>query len=542
MGDKEDLLFDDSHAAFEDAQLQFAYNQKIKVKLEQILAKIIDSYNFDAGTIYLENGSAPGTFELIVANGFSKKYCEDVNKIFMGIGFSGTAAELRQVRVSEDAANDIRFIRNKYKGNIKGFITVPLTSGEKAIGIIDLGTIARRNFSSREIEALMLLGDLLGSYIENNYQLWKTQQRENEAKNLYSLGKEIIGFEEINTICLVTLEECRVLMKADGAFVILEKGILPDKRVLSTGLAQESLTTAVIDYLTEKFTRGDHIVVRNSDKNNILSTFFEMNKIERFYCIKLTMSNKIFGILGVTRSNPRYTSFNLGLFKRISFHLSLALSKYFFIKQSKSLAILEEQNRISRELHDSLAQQLLAMLHHIEYIHRISKGDENKHILPHIQSLMSIIEMTYTDVREAIFGLRVTKMNDETSFEEAIKKCISRFHDGADIKTITKINFKQQLPFFMQVQLLRIIQEALTNIRKHSSADLVKINVTMTGDSLKVLIADNGIGFDVNTAGSGYGLSVMKERAGDIGAKMDITSEIGKGTRISLLLDNIIDI
>ncbi len=542
MSYKEEMLLNDSRLAFEDAQLQSVYNQKIKAELEHILAKIIETYDFDVGAVYLENGLTPGTFELITASGFSQKYREDVNKIFMGMGFSGTAAELRQIRVSEDAANDIRFIRKKYKEDIKGFIAVPLFSTEKVLGIMDLGTVMKRNFSSREIETLSLFGNQLGSYIYNSYQLWKIQKRENEAKHLYSLGKEIIGFEDINTICVVTLEECRVLMKADGAFVILEKSILQNKQVLSTGIAIDSFTTEIIDYLTSGFNQGDHIVVQKSDDNNILSTFFKVNKIERFYCIKLTVSDKTFGILGVTKCNPHYTSFDLGLFKRISWHLSLAISKYFFIKQSKSMAILEEQNRISRELHDSLAQQLLAMLHHIEYIHRICKAESTEHLIPHIQSLMSIIEMTYSDVREAIFGLRITKMNSETTFEDAISKCVTRFQKEVDIKTITNINFKHQLPFFTQIQLLRIIQEALTNIRKHSKAGLVNVDVSSAGNSLKLLISDNGVGFDVTGINSGYGLSVMKERAGDIGALIEIISEKGKGTGISLLLDNISEV
>lgn len=539
MGEKDNMLPCDPDITIDDAQFQSIYNQKIKNRLEQILAKVIESYNFEAGSIYLENGAAPGTFELIVAHGFSKKYCQDVNKIFTGIGFSGTAAELKQIRVSEDAENDIRFIRKKFKGNMKGFITIPLISEEKTIGIADLATTVKRNFSSREIEALSLLGNLLGSYIDNSYQLWKTQQKEKEAKHLYSLGKEIIGFEDINTICLVTLEECRVLMKADGAFVILEKGILQNKRVLSTGIIADSFTEEIVDYLISEFTKGDHIVVRKSNGGNLLSAFFEDNDIERFYCIKLTMSDKIFGILGVTKSDPNYSGFDLSLYKRISWHLSMALSKYFFIKQSKSMAILEEQNRISRELHDSLAQQLLAMLHHIEYIHRICKNEANEHMLPHIQSLMSIIEMTYTDVRESIFGLRISKSSDETSFEDAIKKCIKRFRNEVEVETIAEINFKKQLPFFTQIQLLRIIQEALTNIRKHSHAGLVKVNVVLEGNSLKISISDNGIGFDVDSVDTGYGLSVMKERAIDIGAKIEIASKKGQGTCITLILSNI---
>jgi len=181
------------------------------------------------------------------------------------------------------------------------------------------------------------------------------------------------------------------------------------------------------------------------------------------------------------------------------------------------------------------------MLHHIEYIHRICKVGSNEQLLPHIQSLMSIIEMTYTDVREAIFGLRLTKINDESSFEDAIKKCIARFQNEANIETIAKINLKFQLPFFTKIQLLRIIQEALTNIRKHSKATEVKVDISSDGNSLKILISDNGVGFDVNTVTMGYGLCVMKERANDIGAVMEISSGKDRGTCISLVLENIVE-
>ncbi len=535
----EEMLYNGSQALFEDSQFQAAFNWNIKEELYRLLTKIMETYDFEAGSIYLENGTTPGTFEMVTSKGFSQQYCKDVNKIFMGMGFSGTAAELRQVRVSEDAENDIRFIRKKYKKNIKSFITVPLLSGEKVLGIIDLGSEKKRNFSLQEIEALALMGNLLGLYLHNSYQLWKIKKREHEAKQLYSLGKEIIGFEEINTICMVTLEECRVLMKADGAFVILEKDILHDKRVLSTGLALDSFTPEIITYLSNEFNQGgDHIIVRKKSGKNILSPLFKKNNIVRLYCIKLTVSDRTFGILGVTRSNPQFTYFDVSLFKRISWHLSLAISRYIFLQQSKSIAILEEQNRISRELHDSLAQQLLAMLHHIQYIHRLCKNERDEHLLPHIQSLMSIIEMTYTDVREAIFGLRITKMNGETSFEDALKKCIARFQNETDIEIVTNINLKIQLPFFAKIQLLRIIQEALTNIRKHSKATKAQIDILSMDNCLKIFICDNGIGFDVNVDNRGYGLSVMKERAEDIGAVINITSEKKKGTNITLILDN----
>lgn len=124
---------DNIQITFENAQFQSIYNQKAKLELEHILSKIMEIYDFNAGAVYLENGATPGIFELITARGFSQKYLEDVNKIFMGMGFSGTAAELRQVRVSEDAANDIRFIRKKYKENIKAFIAIPVISPEKVL-------------------------------------------------------------------------------------------------------------------------------------------------------------------------------------------------------------------------------------------------------------------------------------------------------------------------------------------------------------------------------------------------------------------------
>jgi signal transduction histidine kinase len=538
---KEELLYG-SHTAFEDTQLQSSYNLRIKRELEDILAKIIETYNFDAGAIYLENGSAPGTFELIVASGFSQEYLSDVNKIFMGIGFSGTAAELRQARVSEDATNDIRFIRKKYKENINSFIAIPVISAEKSFGIISLGTESKRNFSSQEIEALSLHGSLLGSYIESSYRLWLNQKKGNEIKHLYSLGKEIIGFEEINTICLVTLEECRVLMKADSAFIIFENNILENKRVLSTGLITDSFTEEIVGYFSGGFSKGDHIVIHKSDEVNVLSSFFNENKMEHLYCIKLTVNDRIFGILGVARSSSRNDGFDLDLFKRINWHLSIAIGKYFFIKQAKSMTILEEQSRISRELHDSLSQQLLAMLNSTEYILRTCKIEADNNLIQHMNALSSLIEMTYADVREAIFGLRITNIHDETTFGDAVKKCINHFQSSSGFSIDANICFKQQLPYFIQIQLLRIIQEALANIRKHSKADLINLDLSQTDNSLKISVSDNGCGFNADNINSGYGLSVMKERADDIGAVLEIKSEENKGTSITVVLENITEV
>ncbi len=209
-------------------------------------------------------------------------------------------------------------------------------------------------------------------------------------------------------------------------------------------------------------------------------------------------------------------------------------------------AIVEERERIARELHDGMAQVLgyvntKAMAVRI----MLSKGklrDADRQL----GQLEEAARGLFVDVREAILGLKMSA-DIGSSLYSASNTYVDQFSRLSDIPV--KLNIQPQvqdldLPAETKLQFLRIIQEGLTNIRKHAHATRIWLHLLVENDILKLEIRDNGQGFNLNTYPDDedlnhFGLDSMRDRAESIGASFGLDSQMGRGTRIlvQLILD-----
>jgi signal transduction histidine kinase len=160
--------------------------------------------------------------------------------------------------------------------------------------------------------------------------------------------------------------------------------------------------------------------------------------------------------------------------------------------------------------------------------------------------LMQIEEASqelFVDVRQAILGLRMNGGND-LGLANTIQEYSNRFSRLSEIKVDVKVDPEAEeirLDAETELQLLRIVQEALTNIRKHASAENVWVNLEIEHENLAVTVGDDGIGFnpnnDHNSKQPHFGLGTMRERAESIGADFTVNSELGSGTRIEVMIN-----
>jgi len=197
-------------------------------------------------------------------------------------------------------------------------------------------------------------------------------------------------------------------------------------------------------------------------------------------------------------------------------------------------AILDERTRLARELHDGLAQTLAFLKVEAARLQNfISKGDEEtvRHTL---EACYRTIADAYLDTRQAIDNLNRTP---DMSLREWLFATANDFKEvtGQHVDVVLQGLDRTYSPA-VKVQLTRIVQEALTNVRKHAEACSVKISAIQTGDNLTLEIHDSGHGFspDKIPQPSHYGLRIMRERAELIGANFEITSKEGEGTTVSL--------
>jgi two-component system nitrate/nitrite sensor histidine kinase NarX len=196
-------------------------------------------------------------------------------------------------------------------------------------------------------------------------------------------------------------------------------------------------------------------------------------------------------------------------------------------------SMLQERSRLAREIHDGLAQSLGFLKLHIAQMKRKMENGNIEELKRDVELSYKTVAEAYNDAREAIDGLKIN--TDAISFAGWLEQTVSEFEDSCDIATCihgvsTELKFLPEI----QIQLIRIIQEALSNVRKHSNAEKVEITFHKQNKNISVKICDNGRGFNVEEIGkySRHGLRGMKERAVLIDADVEIVSLPGEGTTV----------
>ncbi len=194
--------------------------------------------------------------------------------------------------------------------------------------------------------------------------------------------------------------------------------------------------------------------------------------------------------------------------------------------------IMQERTRLAREIHDSLAQTLAYLkLTAAQMQSQLAHGDLTRLEQTLNQSYQALSE-AYLETREVIDNLRLIPQH---SFADLLTQMAGDFEKSSGLKVVTgfPVNIPEISPE-VQAQLLRVVQEALSNVRKHSGAHSVNLTMSIWNRQLLLEISDDGIGFDAEDVPglSRYGLQGMRERAELIGADFQIISQAGKGTRI----------
>jgi signal transduction histidine kinase len=521
------------------------YNNKEDYRAITVIFDYIHkAYGFDAGVLYLVNNDGVGSYDMLCSKGLPADYCARVKSVFYGQGFSGVAVVLKSVRVSEDVSSDTRFSRMALlSAGFRNMVSIPLVSGEKVFGILNLMNREVTAIDMYQRSSLKALGLILGQYIDDHLRLLISEQQERLTKQLHFLGMEIFRNNDLDRICTIALEESRVLLNYTCAFInIIKPQFVSYTQGLITQTKNELLEASLQSQIYEYLNRMKYIIDRAELPPSTLLDFFRNNNIDHLCLVNLGVGDRIIGLLAFGLCEQDFNEFSALSCRQIGQSLALAINKYFYNLSEREHAILTEYNRLSWELHDSLAQQLLAISNQLEYIRRKMVCDENcLPIMSDITDLQDLLNQTNGEVRESINSLRVLKSGQESSFSEVLDRYLQVFQkNNTDFKMDIHMTFDEKdIPIRVQTQLFRIIQESLMNVRKHSSATYVALSLTMDKEAFSIRIEDDGKGFDASENGqasNGYGLLIMRERAEEIGAHFSVTSTEGKGTVVLITM------
>ena len=264
---------------------------------------------------------------------------------------------------------------------------------------------------------------------------------------------------------------------------------------------------------------------------------------EELVVVPIQYRDKILGVYNLFLDRP---STELGkdsrdLLNSIGKHLGLAMEKARLDDNERRIAIMEERNMIGNELHDSLAQSLVSMRLQLKMLGELLYKQDHRGVQTEVQRLRSAVEEAHESLRDLLGNFK-SRM-DERGLIPAIEDLVLRFKEETGIVVFLQNNWHEfSFTPMQEVQVFRIIQEALTNIRKHSNAHNVRILLrTIGSDHFGVLIEDDGLGMERDPdlapprPGESIGMTIMRERATRLQGELTIESEPGEGTRVELV-------
>ena len=198
------------------------------------------------------------------------------------------------------------------------------------------------------------------------------------------------------------------------------------------------------------------------------------------------------------------------------------------------LAVINERNRLARDLHDSVKQQAFAAAAQVGAARKLLKENPEA-AQTHIEETEQLILGLRQELTNLIQELRPVALGGE-----GLVSALKQYAEDWSRQNLTELDVhvqgEQALPLNIEQTVFRIVQEALSNIARHSEAGYVDIKLVYDRQNISCTIIDNGIGFDQNEKYSGFGLRSIKERALSMGGKLTIKSTPGEGTLINFVI------
>lgn len=372
----------------------------------------------------------------------------------------------------------------------------------------------------------------------------RLREQNEEVGTLYEITDFLSGAHAIEALCSGFLRRIMQRVQADGGTVRIldERGNLyiAVHEGISERIIDEERCLKVGDCLCGNATSQGIILVRD---------FRELDQRRRYRCqeegavslgiFQIQVREQVIGSFSLHFSRERQISEEeRRLLETLGRHLGSAIENQRLIAREKEFAVSHERNLMAQGLHDSIAQGLNFLNLQVQMLEDSLAREDLGEIRDIAPLLRAGVQENYEDVRELLLNFR-SRLQD-SDLESEMRKAVEKLQRQSGLQGDIEITGDgPPLAPEQQLQVLFILQEALSNIRKHAQARRVRIEVD-NGSDFCLTVSDDGHGFRLDQArakGSEHvGLRIMQERAERLGAHLDIASQPGAGTRITVRL------
>ncbi len=386
-------------------------------------------------------------------------------------------------------------------------------------------------------------------------QIVARQTAENWTELLVNISQRIAELNDVDKVLVFIVENARKLLKSDTMAVAIVSEQFP---CLELKYYASDQKTEMVDspVMVKNPLILDALMTARSYRSITEQQITPGEPAELFAGICLSedqlpknvaiapiiLDNNPIGVLWIARiAGEEYSETDLIWLECIADQVVIAIQHGLMTAQLQSLSVVEERGRIAREMHDGLAQVLGYLNLQVQTLDALQKKEKWGKLAEEITSMRQAIQTAHADVRENILSLRTT-LAHETGLVPAMLKYIEEFsyQTGIETRLENEAGEALELSSIAEVQLVCILQEALTNVRKHARAKEVKVLLRKENrddeEYIHMGIQDDGVGFSLQKSARCFGLQTMRERVTSVGGQMIIFSASGQGTQLDCRL------
>lgn len=411
-------------------------------------------------------------------------------------------------------------------------IEIPLWSGLVLVGRLTLLPAAGIRPDPVDDSVLELIGHQVAASIQMRQLLVDLRRRRSESGALYAVALQVTNRLPLVEILASIRQHARELLDVDEAALCLSEpasAALRESRLVDTPAHGAD---GVVCFCPDEDGRMETLHLDDPTCPVRDGPHWAMKAAE-----PLRSSDATLGELWVARHRDEpLDDTDRELLAGLADLAAIAIVSANLRQREEMSAIIAERERIAREMHDSLAQVLATCHLRLCALERRHDVRDHEALVDEIAALGSMTHEAYVDVREAILGLRESSHTDR-GLLASLRIYLEKFSHQTGLAGHLETDLPDDLGIApgTEIQVIRVIQEALTNVRKHAAASIAIVRVTSDDEAVSLVVQDDGRGFDPGaTAGrdDGFGLHAMRERMALVGGTLSIHSTPGGGTRV----------
>lgn len=526
-----------------ESALVLASDLSLRVVLQRIVelaAKLTDARYGALGVV-----GPDGRLVDFITTGITPEERRAIGPLPVGEGILGVlirdAKPLRLRRISNDPRH-VGFPRNHPP--MESFLGAPVKARGKVFGDIYLTEKqGAPEFDAEDEAAVLVLATQAGVAIENARLYEEARRRGQWLEAVREISTAILAGTEIDAVLQIIARRARELVDAATATIVTP----------AAGGGNESLTIKVADGAhavelvglpvpTQGSVSGD--VIRNgqpivladaSRSDRTYPPMIALGNMGPMVLVPLVLRGRPFGTLIV--ANPvggsAFDEEAMRLVETFADQASVALEYGRAQRELNRLSVLDERERIGRELHDGVIQSLFSVGMGLQATAARSGDPE---VESRVEAAVGEIDRAIRDLRNYIFGLRPGILADR-QLEQALQDLAHEFEEKSGVTTVTDIDGAVAAELAPRAaDLVQLTREALSNVGKHAEATTCRVSLHRDSDEAILEIDDDGRGFDTDAPQTGHGLRNLKDRGTAIGGRVAIESKSGEGTTVRIAI------